>query len=158
LLHQTCRSRRKTIVFRLIAGRFASPAAVQDAARRLFAEGFAAPDVAMFFVDPAGRNPRTPADTTLLIVRVRHDTQQRAIDLLQQTGGTELEYATGNWIDVPWTAFDLPAPGRKSADAMRPLAETSVQTDATGNEDPGSELDEIRPADVKPASGKKPQP
>ncbi len=135
----------------IIAGRFESLASAEDAARILFARGFAVWDVSIMSVrqdsaEDTGTKPPQPADNVMLAACVNNGLGSVAVDVLREAGASGLERAQGTWEGGQWTDFNPARRGEPVHDGEgefwpRPLASEAVAEESTGNEDPGSELE-----------------
>ncbi|MDQ0139911.1 hypothetical protein [Cupriavidus necator] len=136
----------------IIAGRFDTIASAEDAARTLFARGFSVWEVSIVSVrDPArdqqeaGGAPQ-PADNVMLAACVNNGLGSVVVDVLRETGASQLERAQGTWECGQWTDFDPARRGEPVHEGEgeywpRPLASDATAEESTGNEDPGSELE-----------------
>ncbi|UDM52465.1 hypothetical protein [Cupriavidus sp. MP-37] len=135
----------------IIAGRFDSLASAEDAARTLFARGFSVWDVSIVSVrEPAADQqdsaPQQPADNVMLAACVNNGLGSVVIDVLRESGASQLERAQGTWECGQWTDFDPARRGEPVREGEgeywpRPLASDATAEESTGNEDPGSELE-----------------
>ncbi|SPS01040.1 hypothetical protein [Cupriavidus taiwanensis] len=134
----------------IIAGRFDSLASAEDAARTLFARGFSVWDVSIVSVrdhaaDQEGAAAQ-PADNVMLAACVNSGLGSVVIDVLRESGASQLERAQGTWECGQWTDFDPARRGEPIREGEgeywpRPLASDATAEESTGNEDPGSELE-----------------
>ncbi|SOZ08858.1 hypothetical protein [Cupriavidus taiwanensis] len=138
----------------IIAGRFDSLASAEDAARTLFARGFSVWDVSIVSVRGRGPDPhddgtaQQPADNVMLAACVNNGLGSVVIDVLRETGASQLERAQGTWECGQWTDFDPARHGEPVREGEgeywpRPLASDATAEESTGNEDPGSELEQF---------------
>ena len=136
----------------IIAGRFESLASAEDAARTLFARGFSVWDVSIVSVRDPARDQQDdaaaqqPADNVMLAACVNSGLGSVVIDVLRETGASQLERAQGTWECGQWTDFDPARHGEPVREGEgeywpRPLASDATAEESTGNEDPGSELE-----------------
>ncbi|AMR81931.1 hypothetical protein [Cupriavidus nantongensis] len=136
----------------IIAGRFDTLANAEDAARTLFARGFSVWEVSIVSVkDPATDQQddgatQPPADNVMLAACVNNGLGSVVIDVLRETGASQLERAQGTWECGQWTDFDPARRGEPVREGEgeywpRPLASDATAEESTGNEDPGSELE-----------------
>lgn len=130
----------------IVAGRFDSFADAERAARGLYGHGFSVWDVSIFTVgtsQPAQELARPPG--VLLAARVEPERLQTAAELIRLEGGRELEQAEGQWENGRWSDFDpmgTPLPLQETAPHERAGQLGEGALSATGNEDPGSEIDQ----------------
>ncbi|MCG5263129.1 hypothetical protein [Cupriavidus gilardii] len=130
----------------IVAGRFDSFADAERAARGLYGHGFSVWDVSIFTVgtpQPAQELARPPG--VLLAARVEPERLQTAAELIRLEGGRELEQAEGQWENGRWSDFDpmsTPQPLQETAPHERAGQLGEGALSATGNEDPGSEIDQ----------------
>ena len=136
----------------IVAGRFDSLASAEDAARTLFARGFSVWDVSIVSVrNHAGDQQdsgaaQQPADNVMLAACVNNGLGSVVIDVLRESGASQLERAQGTWECGQWTDFDPARRGEPVQEGEgeywpRPLASDATAEESTGNEDPGSELE-----------------
>ena len=132
----------------IVFGRFETVATAEDAARALYAHGFSVWDVSILSAAPearhAGVKPRV-----VLAACVRRGNPSVATDVLREAGALDLDRTQGNWDGGRWTDFD-PAVHGLRRDSAQPVAREAVDCESTGNEDPGSELEQY--ADQQRAS------
>ncbi|MCT9124581.1 hypothetical protein [Cupriavidus gilardii] len=130
----------------IVAGRFESFADAERAARGLYGHGFSVWDVSIFTIgtpqaaEQLGRPPGV-----LLAARVEPERLQTAAELIRLEGGRELEQAEGQWENGRWTDFDplgTPRPLQETAPHERAGQLGEGALNPTGNEDPGSEIDQ----------------
>lgn len=130
----------------IVAGRFDSFADAERAARGLYGHGFSVWDVSIFTVGTAQATQelaRPPG--VLLAARVEPERLQTAAELIRLEGGRELEQAEGQWENGRWSDFDpmgTPKPLQETAPHERAGQLGEGALSATGNEDPGSEIDQ----------------
>ena len=124
----------------IVFGRFETAAAAEDAARALYAHGFSVWDVSIISAAPEARHvgvkPRV-----VLAACVRRANPSVAADVLREAGALNLDRTQGNWDGGRWTDFD-PAVHGLQRDSVQPVAQEAVDSESTGNEDPGSELEQ----------------
>ena len=130
----------------IVAGRFESFADAERAARGLYGHGFSVWDVSIFTIgtpQPTQELARPPG--VLLAARVEPERLQTAAELIRLEGGRELEQAEGQWENGRWSDFDpmgTPTPLQETAPHERAGQLGEGALSATGNEDPGSEIDQ----------------
>lgn len=130
----------------IVAGRFDSFADAERAARGLYGHGFSVWDVSIFTIgtpQPAHELARPPG--VLLAARVEPERLQTAAELIRLEGGRELEQVEGQWENGRWSDFDplgTPKPLQETAPHERAGQLGEGALSATGNEDPGSEIDQ----------------
>ncbi|WP_354686129.1 hypothetical protein [Cupriavidus necator] len=138
----------------IVAGRFESLASAEDAARTLFARGFSVWDVSIMSVPQGAADSATAGaagDTqrggaVMLAACVSNGLGSVVVDVLRESGASDLERAQGHWDCGQWTDFDPAVRGEPVQEGEgefwpRPLAREAVAEQSTGNEDPGSELE-----------------
>lgn len=148
----------------IIAGQFESLAKAEEAARSLYARGFSVWDVSIMSVSQASRDARDEDwedHRVMLAARVNNGLAQDVNDILCQSGAAEVCKTQGEWEGGRWTDFDgatrgmqAMANGQKPDTTKKdeppqgggnkvnpPVADEATDTESTGNEDPGSELE-----------------
>jgi hypothetical protein len=130
----------------IVAGRFDSFAAAERAARGLYGHGFSVWDVSIFTIGtPQAAQELARPPGVLLAARVEPERLQTAAELIRLEGGRELEQAEGQWENGRWSDFDpmgTPKPLQETAPHERAGQLGEGAMSATGNEDPGSEIDQ----------------
>ncbi|WP_190286306.1 hypothetical protein [Cupriavidus cauae] len=130
----------------IVAGRFDSFADAERAARGLYGHGFSVWDVSIFTVGtPQATQELARPPGVLLAARVEPERLQTAAELIRLEGGRELEQAEGQWENGRWSDFDplgTPKPLQETAPHERAGQLGEGALSATGNEDPGSEIDQ----------------
>ncbi len=130
----------------IVAGRFDSFADAERAARGLYGHGFSVWDVSIFTVGtPQAAEQLARPPGVLLAARVEPERLQTAAELIRLEGGRELEQAEGQWENGRWSDFDplgTPRPLQETAPHERAGQLGEGALNATGNEDPGSEIDQ----------------
>lgn len=130
----------------IVAGRFDTFADAERAARGLFGHGLSVSDVSIFTVSPAEREqPMARPAGVLLAARAAEGRVDAVADLIRAEGGRDLESAEGRWEHGRWADFDPmmrphPLPARQPEHRASQLGDGALSP--TGNEDPGSEIDQ----------------
>ncbi|TWG81765.1 hypothetical protein L602_000400000840 [Cupriavidus gilardii J11] len=130
----------------IVAGRFDTFADAERAARGLYGHGLSVSDVSIFTVSPAERDQ--PMGRPAGVLLAAHATEGRidaVADLIRAEGGRDLETAEGRWEHGRWADFDpmtrpRPLAARPPEHRASQLGEGALSP--TGNEDPGSEIDQ----------------
>lgn len=130
----------------IVAGRFDTFSDAERAARGLYGHGLSLGDVSIFTVSPAEPTQALPRPAgVLLAARVEPRRCEAVAEMIRAEGGRDLEQAEGKWEQGRWTDFDpmvrpTPMPARSHAQRASDLGEGALSS--TGNEDPGSEIDQ----------------
>lgn len=122
----------------IVFGRFETVSAAEDAARALYAHGFSVWDVSI--ISAAGPEARHAGvhPRVVLAACVRRANAGVAANVLREAGVLDVDRTQGTWDSGRWTDFDPALHGRRS----EAVARESVDCESTGNEDPGSELEQ----------------
>ncbi|WER48654.1 hypothetical protein CupriaWKF_28220 [Cupriavidus sp. WKF15] len=123
----------------IVFGRFETVSAAEEAARALYARGFSVWDVSI--IPAAGPEARHAGvrPRVVLAACVRRANAGVAAKVLREAGVLDLDRTQGTWDSGRWTDFDPALHGRRR-DA---LADECLDCESTGNEDPGSELEQF---------------
>lgn len=130
----------------IVFGWFDNMAKAQEAERTLHDHGFSVWDVAVISAaakQATGARQAGAPPRVVLAVCVRQDNASAATDALREAGARDLERTQGTWDSGRWTDFDPATHGaHRHADSVTPaVAREAVDSESTGNEDPGSELE-----------------
>jgi hypothetical protein len=138
----------------IVAGRFQRDFEARIAVRALSAHGFPGPEISVFIVnaEEAAATGRQPG--VWLAVHAGAERSPEAAVVLGDAGARDIEQTEGRWENGCWMDFavtrvrqERPAPPAKPVDPATALAAVTE----TGNEDPGSELEQFAEAPVQPA-------
>ncbi len=125
----------------IIFGRFETVAAAEDAARALYAHGFSVWDVSILSAATPQARHMGVQPRVVLAACVRRANAGIAAKVLREAGALDLDRTQGNWDSGRWTDFD-PAVHGLRRDPAQHVAREAVDCESTGNEDPGSELEQ----------------